>query len=74
MTVHRTVTLWKNLGMRCLLVPRNQAGSDSFEVQLIRGQHILDVRVVADVDAAYPIAQRWQLENRSQRDSTAIAA
>jgi hypothetical protein len=74
MTVHRSVTLWKNLGVRCLLVPRLEPESECFEVQLIRGRNLLDVQIVSSVEAAYPIAQRWQLENRSRRDSTSAAA
>jgi hypothetical protein len=58
--------------MRCVLVPEHDFRS--FEVQLIRGRERLDVQTVTSVDAAYPIARRWQLENRAPRQSTSTAA
>ena len=67
-TAHRL-----DLGVQCLLVPRLEPESECFEVQLIRGRNVLDVQIVSSVEAAYPIAQRWQLENRS-RDSISAAA
>ena len=72
MTVQTSVTLWKSTGVRCVLVPQPDLGY--YQVQLIRGGECLNVQAVETVDAAYPIARRWQLEHRAADDSRSTAA
>ena len=72
MTANGSVTIWKSQGMRCVLVP--QPGWCYFQVQLVRGTELLDVQAVKTLDAAYPIARRWQLEGRPRLHPISAAA
>jgi hypothetical protein len=72
MTVNGSVTIWKSQGLRCVLVPQPDWGY--FQIQLIRGTNLLDVQAVKTLDAAYPIARRWQVESRAPFSSISAAA
>jgi hypothetical protein len=54
-----------------VLVP--QRYSRYFQVQLVRGSDVLDVRAVKTLEDAYPIARRWQLESRVPLGPTSTA-
>jgi hypothetical protein len=72
MTVNGSVTIWKSRGVRCVLVP--QQIWRYFQVQLIRGTEVIAVQAVKTLDAAYPIARRWQLETRAPLHPASAAA
>ena len=72
MTANESVTIWKSQGIRCILVP--QPGWCYFQVQLVQGTKVLDVQAVRTLEAAYPIARRWQLNGHRAFHPTSAAA
>ena len=66
------MTIWKSQGVRCVLVP--QPRWRYFQIQLIRGMEVLAVQAVKTLEAAYPIARRWQLETRAPLHAMSAAA
>jgi hypothetical protein len=72
MTVNGSVTIWKSQGTAMRSGAAAPLGL--LPVQLIRGTDILDVEAVKTLDAAYPIARRWQVECRALFPSISAAA
>ena len=72
MAVNGSVTIWKSQGLRCVLMPQPDWGY--FQIRLIRGTDLLNVQAVKTLEAAYPIARRWQAESRAPFGSISAAA